>query len=223
MRPSVRSAAAAMLLLAGCAAVDPVIDRLESFKSLAAQGRYGEIAAQPVSCRPDEKGCGQLQAIKGDACLHQARSAPAPRQAGFYACAATAYEAAKAVPARERGGGFASDAMLDPRLMEALRGVRDRATSYAQAVPANDRLAAESASFGRESPGNPAALLYLADARLFQALVPTADARAACAALTEAGRLIGQGSSAPGDLAANFAQLRRDLANARRGNKDCTQ
>lgn len=221
--PSATASAALILLLAGCGAIDPGIDRLESFKTLAAQGRYDEIAARPVSCRVEEKGCDQLQAIRGDACLHQARLAQAEEKADLYACAAASYGAALEVPVRERGDGFTADARLRPKLLEALRGVRDRATSFAQAVPANDRLAAEASSFGRDFAGDPAALLYLADARLFQSLVPPAGRGTACAALAEAGRLIDQGMSAPGDLSANFVQLRRDLANARGGNKDCTQ
>jgi hypothetical protein len=224
MRIVLPSAAVAVIfLLAGCGAVNPGIEKLDSFKTLAAQGRYDEIAARPVSCRAEEKGCDQLQAIRGDACLHQARLAPAEDKADLYACAASSYGAALETPARERGDGFTADAALRPKQLEALRGVRDRATSFAQAVPANDRLADEASSFGRDFAGNPAALLYLADARLFQSLVPSANRGTSCAALAEAGRLIEQGMAAPGDFAANFVQLRRDLANARGGNKDCTQ
>lgn len=212
---------ASLLALAGCGASG--IERLDAFKTLAAEGRYDEIADRPVSCRADERGCDQLQAIRGDACLHQARGAPAEDKAGFYACASAAYGAALAVPSRSRDEGFTSDAALRPRLLEALRGERDRATTFARAIPANDRLANEAASFGRDFPGNPPALLYLADARLFQALAPATGGRAACAALEEAGGLIEQGLSAPGDLAADFARLRRDLAHARNGNKECTQ
>ncbi len=182
------AAALAVALAAGCAGT---VRELDSAKRAAAAGDPAANADRAVDCAPADEGCGQLRAIKADACLRLAQDAMAEGRAAEAApraaCAREHFAAARQSPG-------ADAASLVARELEATRLARESA-SGAAAAQANADLDALAGSAAAALPGRAEGFHYGADAALWRAaFTPVGDG---CDDLAAARRLAAAALAAP--------------------------
>ena len=147
-----------ILGLSSCSTV-----QLNNFKKRAAEGDHQWIVAQAVTCNTSTDVCSQLHLIKGEACLHMARTGIAP--VDNYTCAADETEQGLAL----KTSWPEADAhrQFQENLCESLRNLQDLRAGEANARDLTRYLEA-SRELYRLAPGSVPALYYLASAWLHQ-------------------------------------------------------
>jgi hypothetical protein len=201
------------VLTAGCYAGRQVAD----FKKAAEAGNYAAIAAQEVTCTPDERGCNQAHLIKGDACFRLANAGDGSHwdcaiqhlALGLDMTAGTATPIGSTQPYAEN-------------LLEALRQRCDTARSHAEAVPFTAQLERWAQAFRRAFPMAPAGYYYLASVQLTRACeVADPKPELACRALKEAQRLLASAPAEHGRYATHFHRLEADIGGLKSTLRGC--
>ena len=152
-------------LFSGCS----TLKELKEAKADAAAGKYQELAAREVACKPTAAGCNQLHLIKGDACFRLAKEGVNPEN--HYACAVEHLEKGIELTKTWQSGELdLNRAQTYENLLESLRNLQDlqRGTA-AQATGARFLEVAE--EFERLEPNNLGAIYFAAKARM-RALQP---------------------------------------------------
>lgn len=137
--------------------------QLNNFKKHAADGDHQWIVAQAVTCNTSTDVCSQLHLIKGEACLHMARTGLAP--VDNYTCAADETEQGLAL----KTSWLEADAQrqYQENLCESLRNLQDLRAGETNARDLTRYLDASQGLY-RLAPDSVPALYYLASARLHQ-------------------------------------------------------
>ena len=199
------------LLIAGCS---PGLQQLQQAKTWAAAANYASIAGEPVSCGASQPGCGQLRAIKADACRRVAVTEAVAAHRGHLDCAIENYGAAL---------GAATDPEVDRvqaelGLLDVLQRRRDVAADRVDADRQN-RALAERAAAASGPNVRPAGAYYAADAELNSVLRSTAQG--GCTEIAHAAQLLRDAGTEGTSFTAAAGALTRAVANARRA-RGCT-
>ena len=160
-----------MLTVAGCTAM-----QLQHFQRRADRGDKAWIADRQVTCQTASDACARIHLIKGEACLHLARSDSGSTSVARYACAADAFSAALAL--RPVWPDEASRQRVQESLCDTLASLQAMQSGEA-AEQTRIRLADAAAELYRLAPHSIPAIYYLGDARLRQIQPLLADLDAA--------------------------------------------
>lgn len=144
--------------LSGCSLM-----QLNKFNKHAADGDYQWIAAQAVTCHTSTGVCSRLHLIKGEACLHLARTGAAP--VDNYTCAADETEQGLALKKSWQDADVHRH--FQENLCESLRNLQDQGVDEANAQGLTRYLGAAQGLY-RLAPESVPAVYYLASARLHQ-------------------------------------------------------
>jgi hypothetical protein len=215
-----------VVLLAGCG----TLKQVKQFKEAAAAGKYQELAASEVSCKPRSDGCNQLHLIKGDACFRLAKQGVNPEK--HYTCAVQHLDLGiEQTRTWERGDLNLDRAQTYENLVESLRNLQDiQRGEQARATGAQFLKVAE--TFERKEPKHLGAIYLAAKARMRelqpQLLRITTENRAAlCRRLKTIHAPIARVlADAPAEYWSryeqNYRQLDRELALAQRLVPNCS-
>lgn len=149
-----------VVLLAGCS----TLRQVKQFKQAAAAGKYQDLAAREVACKPKADGCNQLHLIKGDACFRMAKKGTNPEK--HYACAVKHLDMGiEQTKKWERGELNLDRAQTYENLVESLRNLQDlQRGEKARATGAQFLKTAE--TFERKEPKHLGAIYFAAKARM---------------------------------------------------------
>lgn len=211
MKATLGPSLAIALVVIGCSSG---VQQLQQAKTWAAAGNYASIADEPVSCGASQPGCGQLRAIKADACRRVATTEAATARRGRLDCAIENYGAAL---------GAAADPQVDRvqaelGLLDVLQRRRDVAADRQDADRQN-RALAERAAAASGPNARPAGAYYAADAELNTVLL--GPAQGGCTEIGHAAQLLRDAGAEGTSFTAAAGALSRAVANARRA-RGCT-
>lgn len=214
-----------VVLLAGCG----TLKQVKQAKEAAAAGKYQELAAREVSCKPKSAGCNQLHLIKGDACFRMAKQGVKSEQ--HYACAVKHLDMGiTQTKTWERGELNLDRAQTYENLVESLRNLQDLQRGE-QARATGVQFLNMAQAFEREEPQHLGAIYFAAKARMRelqpQLLRITTENRAAlCRRLKTihapiARVLAGSPAENWSRYEQNYRQLDRELTRAQRLVPNC--